>query len=331
MTKIVDFPNESLLFDEVAAPATPAAATVRLYAKADGLLYSKDDAGTETQLGGGGSTPTGTGFPHITAGVQDAAAKLVDTADVNDAQITYPKIQDVSATARALGRNTAGAGDVEEVTLTQILDWVGSAAQGDILYRGAASWSRLAAGTSGYVLTSQGAGADPVWAAAAGGAGAMTFVGEATVTGAAATTLTLSGLDLATDGSYYVEMALSNATGSTSTLSLFFNADTTATNYYKQYLAAGATTVSALRANDANVSFMEASETCTGNITINNDFDGKPRAMATTMSAAPASITLRHHAVVWNSVTNVTSMTISSSVASALDIGSYIKVFKLND
>ena len=42
-----------------------------------------------------GSTPTGTGFRHVTAGVEDAAAKLVDTADVNDNQVTYVKMQDV--------------------------------------------------------------------------------------------------------------------------------------------------------------------------------------------------------------------------------------------
>ena len=38
---------------EGAAAATPSANQVTLYAKADGLLYSKDDAGTETSLGGG--------------------------------------------------------------------------------------------------------------------------------------------------------------------------------------------------------------------------------------------------------------------------------------
>lgn len=42
-------------FDEGAAPATPAAADVRLYAKADGLLYSKDDAGNETLVSSGAS------------------------------------------------------------------------------------------------------------------------------------------------------------------------------------------------------------------------------------------------------------------------------------
>lgn len=51
-----DFNNVSgaVTFDEVTAPATPPTGSVRLYAKASGFLYSKDDAGAETQLGGGG-------------------------------------------------------------------------------------------------------------------------------------------------------------------------------------------------------------------------------------------------------------------------------------
>lgn len=41
-------------FAEGAAPGTPGANKVSLYAKADGLLYSKDDAGLETVVTGGG-------------------------------------------------------------------------------------------------------------------------------------------------------------------------------------------------------------------------------------------------------------------------------------
>ena len=45
---------DSMVVDEGGTTTTPAANKVRLYAKADGLLYSKDDAGTETQVSGGG-------------------------------------------------------------------------------------------------------------------------------------------------------------------------------------------------------------------------------------------------------------------------------------
>jgi hypothetical protein len=43
--------NDSFVIDEQASEATPPANTVAFYAKADGQLYSKDDAGVETLLG----------------------------------------------------------------------------------------------------------------------------------------------------------------------------------------------------------------------------------------------------------------------------------------
>lgn len=46
--------NGAITVPEIAAPSTPASGKVVLYAKADGLLYSKDDAGTETVVTGGG-------------------------------------------------------------------------------------------------------------------------------------------------------------------------------------------------------------------------------------------------------------------------------------
>lgn len=38
-----------------------------------------------------------------------------------------------------------------------------SEAQGDIIYRGASDWARLAAGTSGGILSTLGAGGNPLW------------------------------------------------------------------------------------------------------------------------------------------------------------------------
>lgn len=50
----------------------------------------------------------------------------ITTAMVAADAVTYAKMQNISATQRVLGRNTAGAGDTEEVTAAQILDWVSS-------------------------------------------------------------------------------------------------------------------------------------------------------------------------------------------------------------
>lgn len=65
-------------------------------------------------------TPTGTGFGHVSAGVWDAASKLVDTADINPDQVTYPKIQNVAGNNRVLGRVSGAGGDIEELTAAQL-------------------------------------------------------------------------------------------------------------------------------------------------------------------------------------------------------------------
>ena len=139
------------------------------------------------------------------ANVISFGATNINTAEITNDAVTYAKMQNVSTTQRALGRNTAGAGDTEEVTLSQILDWVGSAAQGDILYRGAATWARLAAGTSGQFLQTLGAGANPVWAASGGGGlttNANQFGPQVTLTikdSAYLTNVNLFGTTLASD------------------------------------------------------------------------------------------------------------------------------------
>lgn len=101
--------------------------------------------------------------------------------------VTYAKMQNVSATSRVLGRKTAGAGDTEELTFSEVLDFVGSAAQGDILYRNASAWVRLGAGTSGYYLQTQGAGANPQWAAVTSNPLADGDKGDITVSASGAT------------------------------------------------------------------------------------------------------------------------------------------------
>lgn len=70
------------------------------------------------------------------------------------------------AASRIFGRKASG--DIDDMTLTETLDLVGSAAQGDILYRNGSAWTRLGAGTSGQFLKTLGAGANPAWASAAG-------------------------------------------------------------------------------------------------------------------------------------------------------------------
>ena len=79
--------------------------------------------------------------------------------------------------------------------ITSMLDGI-STTQGAILYRGASSWAALSPGTSGYVLQTNGGGADPSWAIGGGGGAVTSFsAGSTGLTPSTATTgaITLAG------------------------------------------------------------------------------------------------------------------------------------------
>lgn len=114
---------------------------------------------------------TDTGITQLTGNVTAGPGSGSQAATIANDAVTYAKLQDISATSRGLCRKTAGAGDTEECTLSEILDFIGSAAQGDVLYRGAATWARLGAGTAGQCLTTGGAGANPSWGTCGSGGG----------------------------------------------------------------------------------------------------------------------------------------------------------------
>lgn len=159
------------------------------------------------------------------------------------------------------------------------------------------------------------------------GGGAMTLLGTATVAGAAATTLTLSELNLSAYKAFFATFRLDNATGSAANISLYYNADTTATNYYVQSVSGSNTTVSGARGNSAILATMDANETLTWTATIVNDLDGRPRAFLHLSDGAAASVVMHVESHVWTSATNITGITLSSAIASSLAIGSTFSVW----
>lgn len=151
-----------------------------------------------------------------TSNADNITSGTLPIARIADSALPYAKLQNISATSRVLGRKTSGAGDAEEVTLSELLDFIGSAAQGDILFRGASSWSRLPAGTLGQTLQTNGAGADPSWGTPS--AGALELVSSATV-GASVAYLEFS-LDFTTYSMFKLVAVGASASGTTNSFNL---------------------------------------------------------------------------------------------------------------
>lgn len=145
-----------------------------------GLLKKLSNTATEYMDGSGNwSTPTG--------GTGTGAACTVLGRDVNSSGTRA----DIDLANSEILARTSDV--VNGYSLSTVLDFVGSAAQGDILYRGASDWTRLGAGTSGHFLKTQGAAANPTWAAVSAGTSIVTgsVVGSNfTTTNATATDVT---------------------------------------------------------------------------------------------------------------------------------------------
>ena len=91
-------------------PSASDLATGEIAVRTDnGKLFTKKDDGSVAEISGGGGVPDGD-KGDITVS-NDGATFTID----NDA-VTYAKIQNVSATDRILGRDSSGAGVIEEIT-----------------------------------------------------------------------------------------------------------------------------------------------------------------------------------------------------------------------
>lgn len=123
---------------------------------------------------GGTEAGVGVGWSVLQGNILSVAPPDADYGDVtvssggtvwtiDNSAVSYAKIQNISTTSRVLGRKTAGAGVIEELTVEDILAFIAGSTQGDILVHGASGWQRLAAGTAGYVLQTNGPASNPSW------------------------------------------------------------------------------------------------------------------------------------------------------------------------
>lgn len=165
-----------------ASPNYPAALkgdayVVSVAGKIGGASGTSVEAGdwyvAEADNAGGTEASVGSSWGHIEhnlVGALVSGGPLGTPASGNAANLLAlpPGGLTFAATKRVAGRNTAAGGVGEEVTASLLLDWLGTAADGDAIVRTGGAWALVPKATDGNVWTlTSGVGA---WAAASGGA-----------------------------------------------------------------------------------------------------------------------------------------------------------------
>lgn len=157
------------------------------------------------------------------------------------------------------------------------------------------------------------------------------LLAEYEVTGSAVTSIDFSGLDINTHKSYRVEMELINATGTSSQIYCFVNGNTTLSNYNRQYYGADGVSTSAARANDARICDINLSmhTKAVASISIVNS-----KAMiisdAVLANNSTTAAAFSYNVFGLSTITNITQLTFTSLVASAIGVGSKIRIYRGN-
>jgi len=158
-------------------------------------------------------------------------------------------------------------------------------------------------------------------------------VSDTTVTGSAVTDIDVTGLDLESDKVYRLVSFLYNPTGGVTNYQIEFNGDTTSTNYYYAGVAHTGSATSDFGANSNRWIGMDGgmSGTVQGMCMKYAGFRTHWRTMGSREITGASDIQSYDIAGCYNSTTNVTQITLHSSVASGIGVGSRFVIFKVSD
>jgi hypothetical protein len=218
--------GDKILFDEGAAADTPETGKVAVYAKSDGLMYSKDDAGVETAMATAAAAPSNATYITQTANGSLSAEQALSTL------------------ATGLVKVTNSTGVLSTAANTDVPVFTGASGGG--------------AGTAGGVPTSSAGDqlkllmADATW---------KKFGGRETVPFARLGAST-ANISITPSGLYnamrIILRARSDAVATSDSLTARFNADSTATNYRGARMASTSASTATTDNNGGTATFMNA-------------------------------------------------------------------------
>ena len=152
-----------IILEEQAAPDTPPTNKVAIYAKTDGLMYSKDDAGTETVMKG-------------------IANPLTGTLSCADNIVARPKLIDYGESVNAIGSAGGGTQDID-LELGNVVSMTIDTSETTLTFSNAAASGTASSFT--LILTN-------------GGSQTVNWPASVDWAGGTAPTLTTSGVDVLT-------------------------------------------------------------------------------------------------------------------------------------
>ena len=217
------------------------------YLKTNGTATSWDSVTSyalPSQTGNSGKFLTTNGTAESWGSLTAGSTSVVGAVQLEDSTSS------TSTTKAATPNSVKSAYDLANGAIAKTL----TTTTGDIIYASAANTpARLAAGTSGYVLTSGGASTAPSWAAAAAGGG-LTLLSTTTIT---AMTQTISSIP---SGYKHLQIVFKNFRSPTDSIYPRFNSDTGSNYYYGGFMRTTLSTdnYSQNAASTAGVLFYEA-------------------------------------------------------------------------
>jgi len=253
-------------------------------------------------------------------------------ADIPAGIVANSNLADMAAHTVKANITGSAAAPVDS-SLSAILDAEIGSTRGMLLRRGASLWQALSLGTTGQAVVSN--GTDALWGTVGGGAGGALVALPGVVAGSASTTLTVTGLDLNTDGMYLLFFSFKNASvGSSSSHSFYVNSDTTPGHYSCQRLAGSASTAAATSSSISLFSIMPAGllSGVSGFAMVVKDPTGAVSCYSFGMQnqAGTSAFDVRMCGTLWTAGgANLTQFIISSSVANSFDTGSWVYPFKV--
>ena len=152
------------------------------------------------------------------------------------------------------------------------------------------------------------------------------LIDDTIVSGGAVSDYDVTGLDAEAEGGYILVVHVKGA--GNSSIYLYFNGDTTATNYYYQHISGNHTTVTASRANSPIVGDTGAGESSQADIIITKvpGMEGLARATSVYSSAAATYLSVRGMKGV--STTNITQLTLHCLSGNHFDDGTRFQLFR---